>query len=96
MGQGWFEIGVKETIYVKKQRNHPSTRGGGPRHHLSPTYNAVQGDLTTIHSWLRVTTPMTVVHTWLQVTAMTRTIAVIQSSVRSTNNPSGSMSVVTT
>ncbi|XP_054861960.1 uncharacterized protein LOC129347772 [Amphiprion ocellaris] len=36
----WFERGVKEAIHVKLER--PSlNRGGGLRHHLSPTYNAV-------------------------------------------------------
>ncbi|XP_050957575.1 uncharacterized protein LOC127158535, partial [Labeo rohita] len=37
---GWFERGVKEAIYVKVER--PSlNRGGGLRHHLSSSYNAV-------------------------------------------------------
>ncbi|XP_062849575.1 uncharacterized protein LOC134311850 [Trichomycterus rosablanca] len=36
----WFERGVKEAIYVKRER--PSlNRGGGLRVHLSPSYNAV-------------------------------------------------------
>ncbi|XP_041430610.1 LOW QUALITY PROTEIN: uncharacterized protein LOC121397622 [Xenopus laevis] len=36
----WFERGVKEMIHVKVER--PSlNRGGGLRHHLSATYNAV-------------------------------------------------------
>ncbi|XP_051781539.1 uncharacterized protein LOC127527292 [Erpetoichthys calabaricus] len=40
----WFERGIKEAIYVKKER--PSlNRGGGLRVHLSPSYNAVQGFL---------------------------------------------------
>ncbi|XP_061603008.1 uncharacterized protein LOC133464838 [Cololabis saira] len=37
---GWFERGVREAIYVKVER--PSlNRGGGLRHHLSSSYNAV-------------------------------------------------------
>ncbi|XP_049914604.1 uncharacterized protein LOC126398968 [Epinephelus moara] len=40
----WFERGVKEAIYVKLEK--PSlNRGGGLRHHLSPTYNAVLSSL---------------------------------------------------
>ena len=36
----WFERGVKEAIYVKRER--PSlNRGGGLRVHLSPSYNVV-------------------------------------------------------
>ncbi|TWW56851.1 hypothetical protein D4764_14G0010510 [Takifugu flavidus] len=36
----WFERGVKEAIHVKLEK--PSlNRGGGLRHFLSPTYNAV-------------------------------------------------------
>ena len=35
----WFERGVKEAIFVKRER--PSlNRGGGLRVHLSPSYNA--------------------------------------------------------
>ena len=40
----WFERGVKEAIYVHLEK--PSlNRGGGLRHHLSATYNAVLGAL---------------------------------------------------
>ena len=40
----WFERGVREAIYVKVEK--PSlNRGGGLRHHLSPTYNAVLSSL---------------------------------------------------
>ena len=45
----WFERGVKEAIHVKLER--PSlNRGGGLRHHLSPTYNAVFRALPRRHS----------------------------------------------
>ena len=38
----WFERGVKEAIYVQLEK--PSLNsGGGLRHHLSATYNAVLG-----------------------------------------------------
>ena len=41
---GWFERGVKEAIYTRVEK--PSlNRGGGLRHHLSPTYNAVLSSL---------------------------------------------------
>ena len=37
----WFERGVKEVIYVKLEQ--PSfNRGGGLRHQLSDTYNAMK------------------------------------------------------
>ena len=40
----WFERGVKEAIYVKIKK--PSlNRGGGLRHNLSTTYNAVLSHL---------------------------------------------------
>ena len=40
----WFERGVKKAIYVRLEK--PSlNKGGGLRHHLSETYNAVLGAL---------------------------------------------------
>ncbi|XP_060769143.1 mitochondrial outer membrane protein SLC25A46 isoform X1 [Neoarius graeffei] len=36
----WYERGVKEAIFVNLERPSPN-RGGGLRHHLSATYNAV-------------------------------------------------------
>ena len=40
----WFERGVKEYISVKPERLS-SNRGGGLRHYLSPSYNAVLSSL---------------------------------------------------
>ena len=53
----WFERGVKEAMYVHPEK--PSlNRGGGLRHHLSATYNAVLGALprqiNSIHTWFHV------------------------------------------
>ena len=40
----WFERGVKKAIYVRLEK--PSlNKGGGLRHHLSTTYNALLGAL---------------------------------------------------
>ena len=40
----WFERGMKEAIYVHLEKSSLN-RGGGLRHHLSVTYNAVLGAL---------------------------------------------------
>ncbi|TKS65250.1 Receptor-type tyrosine-protein phosphatase gamma [Collichthys lucidus] len=43
----WFERGVNEAIYVKVEK--PSVnRGGGLRHHLSPTYSAANAVITKL------------------------------------------------
>ena len=43
----WFERGVKEAIDVHLEKSSPN-RGGGQRHHLSATYNAILGALPLV------------------------------------------------
>ena len=43
----WFERGVKEAIHIKLKKKKTSLkRGGGLKHFLSPTYNAVLHSLS--------------------------------------------------